>query len=369
MDKLQTHTLAHLKALVACDTQNPPRDIDGSGIFTYCQQHLPGFTVQIHDYGHGAQTLLAVRGKPEMVFNVHLDTVPAGEHWSLDPFSLTVTDDKVYGLGACDIKGAAAALLAVANATDQDMALLFCTDEEAGGSHAIRGFLNSDHPFKATLIAEPTQCKAVSAHRGYCSAKVTFSGIAGHSSDPRSLTDNAIHRATEWIQQALAYTREQADVSAFGLKGLRFNVGSVTGGIKNNIIAPSARLTFGMRVLPGQVPDTLLAKLRSLAPEDHISSWDIAMADPALPAGDNPEQAMRISTSLAETWGLPLSETVEFWTEASLFSAAGIPALVYGPGDIAQAHTADEWVTVDQLAEYVQQIFRMVAGGDTHAVC
>ncbi|HEY9143419.1 MAG TPA: M20/M25/M40 family metallo-hydrolase, partial [Arenimonas sp.] len=117
--------LKHLEALVGFDTRNPPRAIGTGGIFDYLRAQLPGFDVRVTDHGAGAVSMLAVRGSPKRVFNVHLDTVPSSPDWSADPHTLRVTSDKAIGLGACDIKGAAAGLVAAANATKGDAAFLF----------------------------------------------------------------------------------------------------------------------------------------------------------------------------------------------------------------------------------------------------
>src|SRR5690625_3500755 len=109
-DSLLTAALGHLEALVGFDTQNPPRNIDTGGIFDYLRRHLPGFEIEVNDHGAGAVSMLAVRGRPRRLFNVHLDTVPVSSGWQRDPHRLVVENDRAYGLGACDIKGAAAAL-------------------------------------------------------------------------------------------------------------------------------------------------------------------------------------------------------------------------------------------------------------------
>ncbi|HPG95711.1 MAG TPA: M20/M25/M40 family metallo-hydrolase, partial [Dokdonella sp.] len=118
-------TLTHLRSLVAFDTRNPPRAISTAGIFDYLSRNLPGFEIDVADHGAGAVSLYARRGKPGILFNVHLDTVPDSPHWSANPFELRVVDDRAIGLGACDIKGAAAALLAAANTVQGDAAFLF----------------------------------------------------------------------------------------------------------------------------------------------------------------------------------------------------------------------------------------------------
>ena len=156
--------LRHLEALVAFDTRNPPRLIGTGGIFDYLRAQLPGFSTDVIEHGEGAVSMLAVRGNPLRVFNVHLDTVPSSEAWTADPLRLRVTGDRAIGLGACDIKGAAAGLIAAANRTRGDVAFLFSSDEEANDARCIEAFLASDrHGFLQAIVAEPTRCEAVLA--------------------------------------------------------------------------------------------------------------------------------------------------------------------------------------------------------------
>jgi acetylornithine deacetylase len=240
-------TLAHLRALVAFDTRNPPRAIDTGGIFDYLRAQLPGFDVTVTDHGAGAVSLHAVRGTPKYLFNVHLDTVPDSPAWTADPHALRVTQDRAIGLGACDIKGAAAALLAAANASDGDLALLFSTDEEANDPRCIAGFLRDFPPlpkgegsYQAVIIAEPTKGDAVLAHRGIQSVLMRFAGHAGHASGEQKASDSALHQAVRWGDAALDFVDAQSHERFGGLTGLRFNIGRIEGGIKANMIAPSA---------------------------------------------------------------------------------------------------------------------------------
>ena len=135
--------LALLERLVAFDTRNPPRAIGKEGLFAFLAESLgPGFTCSLTDLGDGCVSLLAVRGAPALLFNVHVDTVPRDPGWARDPFALQVDGDRVVGLGACDIKGAAACLVEAARRTTGDVALLFTSDEEAGSSRCVRSFLS-----------------------------------------------------------------------------------------------------------------------------------------------------------------------------------------------------------------------------------
>lgn len=360
MSELLETTLEHLKSLVAFDTRNPPRAI-GSELFDYLQAHLPGFMLKLTDYGAGAVTLHAVRGTPKFLFNVHMDTVPDSPNWTADPHTLRITDDRAIGLGACDIKGAAAALITVANAGNGDMAILFSSDEEANDARCIAGFLSEPHDYEAIIVAEPTKGEAALTHRGIHSVLMRFAGHAGHASGEQKATDSALHQVVRWGDAALDFVAAQAHERFGGLTGLRFNIGRIDGGIKANMIAPSAEVRFGFRPLPTMDPDQLLRQFRTLV-EPQPAEFTETFRGASLPAGDtaNAEANRLTARDFADELDIPVGNAVDFWTEAALFSAAGYTAFVYGPGDIAQAHTADEWVLLDQLKNYVTTIDRII---------
>jgi acetylornithine deacetylase len=352
--------LPHLEKLVSFDTRNPPREI-GRGMFDYLQQALTGFSFQLTDFGAGAIALLAVRGNPKYVFNVHMDTVPDSPAWSADPHVLRVTADRAIGLGACDIKGAAACLVAAAAQTTGDAAFLFSTDEEANDARCIAGFLAQKHDFEAAIVAEPTQAQAVLAHRGISSVLMRFRGTAGHASGAQAMEQSALHQAIRFGGRALDFVQSQAGESFGGLSGLRFNIGRIEGGIKANVIAPAAELRFGFRPLPSHSVESLLDTFRGFASVDALAHFEETFRGPSLPSGGDTDAKFARAAALAAELALPVGPPVDFWTEASLFSAAGMTALVYGPGDIAQAHTADEWVALEQLESVARTYLRLLA--------
>lgn len=388
-------TLVHLRALVGFDTRNPPRAIGTGGIFDYLRAQLRGFDIQVTDHGAGAVSLLAARGKPKLLFNVHLDTVPDSPKWSADPFELRVTGDRAIGLGACDIKGAAAALLTVANASNNDMALLFTTDEEGADPRCVRAFLRTvpspfgrkwreapdegprieespvetepspqlisrERNFQSVIVAEPTRCQAVLAHRGIQSVCVRFEGRAGHASGEQTPSDSALHQAVRWSAAALGFSEARAAESFGGLRGMRFNLGRLEGGIKANMIAPDAELRFGMRPLPSVDMDGLLEDLRTLV-EPVPATFEETFRGPPLPAdAAHAEVRLHDARALAEGLNIAIGEAVDFWTEAALFSQAGCTTFVYGPGDIAQAHSADEWIALEDLETAARMYLHIV---------
>ncbi|MEO8161337.1 MAG: acetylornithine deacetylase, partial [Arenimonas sp.] len=227
---MRERILTHLEALVGFDTRNPPRKIGTGGIFDYLQAALPGFAFELHDHGAGAVSLLARRGETARLFNVHVDTVPASPDWSADPLRLRVADGRAIGLGACDIKGAAACLLAAAEQSEGPVAILFSSDEEANDARCISAFLGQQRGYREVIVAEPTQAKAVLAHRGIASARIAFRGQAGHASSEHALELSAVHQMMRWGAKCLAHVESLAHARFGGLTGLRFNIGKVEGG-------------------------------------------------------------------------------------------------------------------------------------------
>jgi acetylornithine deacetylase len=288
--------------------------------------------------------------------------VPDSPGWSADPFRLRIDGERAVGLGACDIKGAAAGLVAAANATTGDAAFLFGSDEEANDARCIAGFLGAAHGFEEAIVAEPTRCEAVLAHRGISAVLMRFRGEAGHASGAGALEASALHQAMRWGARALDLVDGEAHRRFGGLTGLRFNVGKVEGGIKANIIAPSAEVRFGFRPLPSQDIDALHARFGACATTGALERYEETFRGPPLPAGDiaAAEEQRLAARDLADELGLAIGNAVDFWTEASLFSRAGMTAFVYGPGDIAQAHSADEWVSLAQLQRYTESVARIL---------
>lgn len=344
----QSRTLEILEALVACDTQNPPRLIDAdSAIFQVCQQAIgEGFEVQTWDHGDGHVSWYAVRGRPRILFNVHLDTVPHGDGWKHDPLGLKVEDGRVYGRGSCDIKGAAAVLLNLAGQGEEDIALLFTSDEEGAGGCCVSQFIETGlcDQFEQVIVAEPTKCQAILGHRGFLSVKTWFHGVPGHSSEARALQENANHNMARWASKALELAQQKKQSKAD--PGTCINIGLIEGGTKSNVIAGQAFVHWSARLQPGESNQDFLREVQRCDLSIEETTWEVPFSGDPLPAAG---QSDRLAREFCSSHGLDMGDPVDFWTEAALFSAAGLPVLVLGPGNIEQAHVADEWVALDQL--------------------
>ncbi len=381
--------LEHLAWLVGFDTSDPASTVTGAHpIIVRCARELEaaGCEVLVEDLGGGSVNVLAVRGEPRVLFNCHLDTVRADGGWMRDPFSLAVKGERnggwnppplsvvdggwnppplpvvegerVFGLGACDIKGAAACLLVAAKETDGPLAVLLTTDEEGGKGRCIGHFLKTrEFEPDVVVVCEPTGCEAVAGHRGFASFEVSFRGGAGHTSLADATVSSAVHHAVRWANEALSIAETE-------LGDGRFNIGIIEGGTASNVVASSARVRFGYRPLPGAEAAArgtrALQRMEELLPSSSAAAWTERFVGPAL------EASAAVIEAIGQ-WGVSCGPDVDFWTEAGLFAADGLPAVVIGPGDIAQAHAADEFVEVEQLARCAV-VFCDIIGAPVHAV-
>ena len=351
MNALLDTTLEHLRWLVAHDSTNPPRKPTALVERLASTLRERGLAVSVTDHGEGSMSVLATRGSTRTLLTAHVDTVPVAPAWTRKPFELVVEGDRAFGLGACDVKGGAAAMMAAAFASDGPCALLFTTDEEAGKATCMRGFTKERPPYDLAIVAEPTRAKAVLAHRGVATGILRFEGRAGHSSQKGS--SSAVHGLACWMNAALARAEALEGESKDGLSGVRFNIGKVEGGEKPNVVAARAEARFGLRPPPHLDPKHTLASFAALAPE---ASYEAAFDGPSLAASP-------VAKASCERLGIAMGEPVDFWTEASLLAAAGVPSMVLGPGDIAQAHGPDEWVLLAELASAAKVYLDVINGG------
>ena len=330
--------------------------------------------------GDRAALLLSVgpQERPGIVLSAHADVVAVeGQPWTSDPFRLTERDGRLYGRGSSDMKGFVACVLAALPAmaaapleTPIHVALSY--DEEIGCKGAA-GVVAAVAALPARpllcIVGEPTGMQVKRAHKGKRAWRVTALGRTGHSALP--------HRAANAVT-ALACLAAGLDAlaqdlaagprdPAFDPPWASLHIGSLHGGGALNVVPDRAVLEFELRSMPESDTPAILARIEALmataraALKAQAEEADLVVealsAYPALAtAPDAPEAA--VVARLCGDNGAP--GTIAFGTEAGLYAEAGIPTLVCGPGDIARAHKADEWIGRDELAQCDAMLARLV---------
>jgi acetylornithine deacetylase len=341
-----------LAELVAFPTQQPGADGVSGNERAICD-HLVGLLRARHadevvlgtaprsDGSEGA-FVFARWGTPARLVNAHVDTVPANAGWSRDPWSPHVADGKLYGLGSADTKGAiAATLVALESARPREFGVLFSGDEEAG-SGVMRAFLDSPHArgIREVVVCEPTARVAGVAHRGVLAQKAVMLGPGGHSSKADHLPKPIARLARLATALDDAAVRRLHDGPP-DMTGTCLNLAALRGGVAFNVIPGRGELEWSLRPYPGFDRAGWDREVAALA----------AAIDPAISTEVLIDHAPFACTAMAERVR-PFVRSVgplDFWTEAALWSERGVDAIVIGPGDIAQAHAADEFVTLDDL--------------------
>ena len=317
--------------------------------------------------------LLAVTGgeeaemdEIELVFVGHTDTVPFDPAWT-EATTLTEREGKLYARGACDTKGFIAAALTAAQEVNlsrltRPFALVFTADEEVGCLGAKR--LADARPFSAryAVVGEPTSLQPMRAGKGYSLAEVTIKGREGHSAYP-ALGASAIMRAARLITriEQVAERLKTETHEAFDPPYTTINVGVINGGTAKNIIAGECRFTLEWRPVAGQAPERALdlfrAEVAELRAEDEDFACEISVL--RLDGGMETPANSELVRALEEATGKQAG-SVAFGTEAPQMAELGAAAVVFGPGDIRQAHRTGEFVPRAELREAVRILARMI---------
>jgi acetylornithine deacetylase len=304
---------------------------------------------------------------PGLALSGHTDVVPvAGQTWDSDPFTLTERDGKLYGRGSCDMKGYLACALAMVpqfarRRLKMPIHLAFSYDEEVGctGVRPMIAELGKRLPLpRLVFVGEPTEMGVVDAHKGPVRWRVELTGRAAHSSMPHYGV-NAIAYAGRLLGEL---SRMQDELKA-GEQDPRFDppfttlqVTQIEGGTASNVVPVPCWFGWEIRGLPGFDPLLLdhrlkafaaaqcLPEMRRLAPEAEITIR--ATNQVAAYAADTASGIIPLTLKLA---GQNKTYAVSYCTEAGLFQGGGAPAIVCGPGNIAQAHTANEFLSLEEL--------------------
>ncbi|HEY8518291.1 MAG TPA: M20/M25/M40 family metallo-hydrolase [Candidatus Binatia bacterium] len=298
------------------------------------------------------------RGARETVMIAsHLDTVPV-DGMEIDPFDPRIENGRLYGRGSCDTKsGMAAAVAALEHVLERgklrrNVVLVGEADEECA-SVGVRDVLASLGKQKPdwVIATEPTDLEIVTAHKGIALVRLVAHGVSCHSSEPRA-GRNAIVALARAVLALEALGEEIGQMEHPRLGRATLSVGLIGGGQAANIVPQEAWLVTDRRLLPGEDEQRVRTQIESALERRGVADVEIAscaVEKPALETDDD-APAVRACQAALASLGLPTeTTTAAFSTDAGLFAEAGLPGVVFGPGSIAQAHTAREWVALDQV--------------------
>ncbi len=366
--------------LVAFDTTSRNSNLSLIG---YVSDHLDalGTKVRLIPSDDGAKANLFATLGPEadggIVLSGHTDVVPVdGQDWSTPPFELTEKEGRLYGRGSADMKGFIACALALAPrfleiARDKPVHFAFSYDEEVGclGVGRMIDAIVAELPRPAAVIVgEPTSMRIANAHKGICALTTTIRGREAHSSRPDDGV-NAIAVASRFVDNLYRLCDRLAETQRderFDPPYTTFNVGRISGGDAINIIARECLVNWEFRPIPGADAAAIAAEVDRFVDEDLLPRMRAVddrttvetVRDMLVPPLDAPDGSPAEALARRAT-GLNNAGTLAFVTEASLFAEAGLPAVICGPGDIAQAHQPDEFVDIAQLGACLDFLERL----------
>ena len=374
-----------LRNLVALPSVNPMgRDLRGPDVFehrvtAYLEEFFRGLGVRSErqSVAPGRDNILAwyepAGAGRTVVLEVHQDTVPT-DGMTIDPFAARVEDGRLYGRGACDVKGGMAAMLTAFARLVHDKpagaarVVMACTVDEEFTFLGVQTLAKTDlrggasGPVEA-VVAEPTGLDVVHAHKGAVRWDLVTHGKSCHSSRPE-LGVNAIYHMAALLPHIERFAAELRTTRVDPLLGpATLSVGRIEGGVSVNTVPDRCRIEIDRRLLPGEDADAaagqLLAHLRGLVGD----AVPFKFGDPWLSAGPfsgRLRRPCRPPSGAAEpVAGKRRVTAVPYGTDAAPLAQSGVPCVVFGPGDIARAHTCDEWVPLEEVAQAAEILYRL----------
>jgi acetylornithine deacetylase len=365
----EADAVALTRALVAIDSRNPTLSPEGPGerdLALALQRVLEdwGFSVELSDSVPGRPNLVARIGPPDtpaLMFAGHLDTVGV-EGMTHDPFSGDIADGKLYGRGSCDMKSGVAAMCVAAvrahrelgNSAKRQILIAAVTDEEYE-SLGLRALLDTGLRAECAILTEPTRLAICPAHRGFVWMEIEFIGRAAHGSR-YDVGIDAIRHAGLVLSELDALDAGALHEKSHRLLGRpSLHASTIVGGIGMSTYPDRCILRVERRTIPGETEDNALAEVRAACdrvrerrPELNATVRLIAAQLPS-DVDENAPVVRMLERALGDEGLNAPVEGLSAWTDAALLNAAGIPAVCFGPGDITLAHSAEEYVPIDDI--------------------
>lgn len=371
LSQINADTIATLTAsLVEASSENPG-GTEGAAVDVLQKAcRSAGFTVSTHDVAPERPNLVATLPAgdgPGLMVLGHSDVVPAGPGWTSDPYRPRMSDGRIYGRGTTDMKGGLAAAVVAMQALSHASAYgadlsgpvqLVCTVDEEEHGIGVRDFVTrqAEHSFAGCIVAEPTDLAVVRGCRGASYIEIDITGRAAHSGRPAD-GRNAIETAAS-IVDLIRLDHRQLAMDADDLLGSgTWNVGTIEGGQGISVVAPMCRLGIDRRLMPDENPHHIAERLRAAIRESAIDTDGVTVdvrVTMEMPGFATPADHPLVATTVSAVTDAGRTTSVGGWSAACdggfVHRDLGIPAIVFGPGDIhAEAHQPDESVLIADL--------------------
>jgi len=354
--------------LVQTPTENPPGNEKAAAQFLKPLLTKMGFKTKKVLSPKGRLNLMAERrwgrGGRTLIFNGHLDVVPAGDpsQWKYPPFQGKLSKGRIYGRGASDMKSGIASFIHALSTIGRSkirlrqgaVVLHLVSDEESHG-HQGTGFLSQQGGIRgdAVLVGEPTDLQPVIAQKGALWLRISTLGKSAHGSRPH-MGVNAVEKMMK-VMERLSSIRLEKEHPLLGKPTL--SIGTIRGGTKINIVPDRCEIEVDRRMLPGEKKEEVLKQMEetldSLCPQDPFFQYRMEEIDFAEPSEVNPEEEIvKVGVEAIQnvTGKKPSLRVFSGFTDSRFYiNQCHIPALIFGPGGVDQAHTTDESVEVDAL--------------------
>ncbi len=363
--------IAMLGDLIAYDTTSVKSNLQ---LIEHFQNYLNDLGIESRltfNKENNKANLWATIGPPDksgIVLSGHTDVVPvADQNWTSDPFSMAQRGDRLFGRGTSDMKGFVACVLAhAADMKRRDLKIplhfAFSYDEEVGctGVLGLIDDITDNLPLPiAVIVGEPTSMQIIGGNKGGRTLRTEVHGVDGHSSRPE-LGANAIMAAARiigFIENLQNRLRDKADPdNGFVPPYTTIDLGVISGGTANNVIPALCEFSWGFRMIPTDDVDALEAEVLQFIDREITPSLKAISPNACVITKRNidvpallPDEGSPAESLLRHLTGLNRSGRVSYGTEAGHFQKAGIPGVIFGPGNIEQAHLPDEYIEVDQM--------------------
>jgi len=363
-------TIAFLRELVRTPSVNPPGDV--SAAIAICERELQGagFAVRTFTHAPGKPNLVAEWGAddgPLLAFNAHLDVVPTGDEsaWTHPPFAAEIADGRVYGRGAGDDKASVTAQvmggIALARSGVKLRGRLTVTevaDEETTGDGANHIIAEAGLRPMGVIVGEQTLNRVAIGEKGTAGVNIVVTGRTAHGALPwegANAVEGIAHVIVALGKELHPQLRERTHPYFMPSSA---SVNLIEGGVKANVVPDRCSIFIDRRIIPGEDPVATTAEIRAIA-EQAVSAIP-GLAVQVLPSSEmraatmsEPDGVLARAMLAANSYlGLSTEPTgFSMATDGRHFAAAGIPTIIYGPGDPRLAHVPDEWVGIDEVLE------------------